>query len=207
MSNAVFPIALPGLSVTSPIVAPRFNTKAQGAVSGRETRAAFMQYPLWDITVGYEFLRTSVVLPELNTLVGFFGARKGSWDSFLILLPEDNACTDMAFATGDGVTRVFQLTRSRGAGGFAFSEPVMNVLALTNIKAAGSVVSGATYSIGSTGLVTFITAPANGALLTWTGSYYFRCRFLQDTVEFARFMSNLWDAKKVQMVGAPGNRV
>ena len=206
MSNATYPMSIPGMLPTASTW-PRFATKVQGAVSGRETRAAFMQYPLWDVTVGYEFLRSSAAFVELDTIVGFFGARKGSWDSFLIAVPNDQACTDMAFATGDGTTRVFQLTRARGAGGFSFTEPVMNVNALTNIKAAGSVVSGANYSVGSTGLVTFTTAPANGAALTWTGTYYFRCRFTKDQAEFNKFMQDLYELKKVDMVGAPGNRV
>jgi uncharacterized protein (TIGR02217 family) len=205
MSNAIYP-TLPGLLPTAGF-APRFKTEVQSAVSGREVRAALMQYPLWDITLAYEFLRAVTAFPELDTLVGFFGARKGSWDSFLVTVPNDNAVIDMGFATGDGTTRVFQITRTRGANGFVFTEPVMNVNALTNIKAAGSVVSGALYSVSSTGVITFTTAPANGAALTWTGSYYFRCRFAQDQLDFAQFLANLYELKKVQMVGAPGNRV
>jgi len=84
---------------------------------------------------------------------------------------------------------------------------VMNPLAVTNIKAAGAVVSGAGYTIGSTGLVTFTTAPASGAALTWTGTYYFRCRFTKDQIEFDGFMQDLYELKKVEMIGAPGNRV
>ena len=30
----------------------------------------------------------------------------------------------------------------------------------------------------STGMVTFVTAPAAAAALTWTGAFYWRCRFL-----------------------------
>ena len=205
MSNAIYP-TLPGLLPTASF-SPRFKTQVQGAVSGRETRAAFMQYPLWDITLAYEFLRATAAFPELDTLVGFFGVCKGSWDSFLVTVPNDNAVIDMQFATGDGSTNVFQITRTRGAGGFAFTEPVMNINALTNIKAATVVQSGATYSVSSTGVITFTAAPANGAALTWTGSYYFRCRFLQDQVEFAQFLQNFYEAKKVQLLGAPGNRV
>jgi len=206
MSQSVYPMSVPGLLPTVSVW-PRFSTRTQSAVSGRETRAAFMQYPLWDITVGYEFLRANSAFPELDTIVGLFLACKGSWDSFLIAIPNDQACTNMPFATGDGVTTVFQLTRTRGAGGFGFTEPVMNPLAVTNIKAAGAVVSGAGYTIGSTGLVTFTTAPASGAALTWTGTYYFRCRFTKDQIEFDGFMQDLYELKKVEMIGAPGNRV
>lgn len=58
------------------------------------------------------------------------------------------------------------------------------------------------YSISSTGLVTFTTPPANAAVLTWSGSYYYRCRFLQDSMEFNKFLSGLWEAKKVEFIGS-----
>jgi hypothetical protein len=41
-----------------------------------------------------------------------------------------------------------------------------------------------------------------GSALTWTGSYYYRCRFLQDTLEFNEFMNSLWEAKKVEFIGS-----
>jgi hypothetical protein len=44
----------------------------------------------------------------------------------------------------------------------------------------------ALYSLGSTGIVTFNTAPANGATLTWSGYFYFYCRFLEDTLDVTR---------------------
>ncbi len=204
MSNAVFPMSLPGMTpVTS--LSPRFSTKIQSAISGRETRAAFMSYPLWDITFSYEFLRNNATYQELDTLVGFFLQVKGSWDDFLVSIPNDNSVTSMQFGTGNGTQVAFQLTRTRGAGGFSFVEPVQNVQTITNVKING--VATTAYTINSSGLITFTTAPASSAVITWTGSYYYRCRFTQDTASFDRFMNNLWELKKIQMVGAPGNKV
>ena len=189
-------------------VAPRFSTKVQSAVSGRESRAAFMAYPLWNITVAYEFLRSNSVYPELDTLMGFFLQMKGSWDNFLLSVPNDNSCVDMPFGVGTGSQVAFQLTRTRGAGGFGFTEPVMNLASIINVKVAGVTKTfGTDYTINPTGLLTLVTAPALSATLTWSGSYYYRCRFLKDNADFQKFMQDLWQLGKVEMMGAVGNKV
>lgn len=202
MSNAVFP-TLPGLG-WSVGKKPMWKTAVQRTVSGREFRAPFMSYPLWEFSLNYEVLRAATAYAELQTLMGFFNARLGAYDSFLYTDSNDNSVTDYQFGTGDGTTVAFQLTRALGG----FIEPVMNVNALTNIKKGGAVQSSPTdYSIDSAGLVTFTSAPAGAAVLTWTGSFYFRVRFLQDMAEFEEFMKNLWQLKKLEFVGATGNKV
>jgi hypothetical protein len=45
--------------------------------------------------------------------------------------------------------------------------------------------------------VTFVIAPASSAALTWSGTYYWRVRFLQDSSEFTNFMQQLYSAKKI----------
>jgi hypothetical protein len=205
MSNVVFPTLL-GQEITASR-APFFSTKIQTAVSGKETRAAFMAYPKWNLSCSYEFLRDGGRGNDLQTIEGLFLQMRGAWDSFLVVVPSDSVATDMLFATGDGVTKTFQLTRMRGANGFGFAEPCQNIATLSNIKAATVTVPGANYSRDGTGRVTFVTAPADGAALTWTGTYYFRCRFSKDECELDRFLSDLWKLGKCEMVGAPGNRV
>ena len=206
MGNVVFP-SFPGLK-WDVVKEPGFTTKVQRAVSGFELRASFQAYPLWTYSLAYEVLRADQVTLELQKLMGFFLARQGQFDSFLYTDPDDNTVTDMQFGTGDGATVAFQLTRALGAGGFTFIEPVQNLNgAVVNIKDNGSVVAGANYTVSATGLVTFTTAPASGHVLTWSGSYYFRVRFLQDVAAFSQFMQRLWELKKLEFIGAPGNRV
>jgi hypothetical protein len=67
----------------------------------------------------------------------------------------------------------------------------------------GAIVQPSGYSISSsTGALTFTAAPAAGAVLSWAGSYYYRCRFLQDGMELSAFMSKLWEAKRVEFIGS-----
>lgn len=45
--------------------------------------------------------------------------------------------------------------------------------------------------------VVFGSAPANNVQLLWSGSFFYRVRFSEDKMDFAQFMSNLWEAKKI----------
>lgn len=205
MSNAVFP-QLPGLSIETSR-RPSFKTKVQESVSGNESRAAFMAYPKWALSFDFDVLRDGVSFDELRTIEAFFLQHKGMWDSFLVSVPGDNTATAQQFGVGDGVTTSFQLVRTRAGGGFAFAEPCMNIERVDSITAAGATVQPSGYSLGGTGRVTFNAAPANGAVLAWSGRFYFRCRFTKDEADFERFLEDLWKYGSVEMVGSPGNKV
>jgi len=193
MSNVVFPV-LAGLQF--PVKrSPVWKTKKQVSASGKEARTAMWTYPVWNIQMGYEFLRDTTANDELKTLVGFFNARLGMWDDFFFSDPDDKTATDQGFGVGDGTTKTFQLARSYGG----WTEPVRGVQSVTNVKVNGS--TTVLYSMNiNAGTITFTTAPANGALLTWSGVFYWRCRFSDDTNTFEKFMQNLWSAGTIKLV-------
>lgn len=202
MSQSVFP-TLSGLTWDI-ITSPQFNTKVHRAVSGYEVRAAFMQYPLWQFVFKYDVLRDNAALNELQSLLGFFNARQGSFDSFLYAYPSDNSVTAQNFGVGNGANKSFQLMRAYGG----FVEPVNNLNGNPSIYVNGVLKTPVTdYTISASGLVTFVVAPPSGQVVTWTGSFYYRCRFLKDTVDFNQFMRNLWDLKKLEFIGSPMNKV
>lgn len=202
MSQAVFPTFV-GLTFDN-TVAPQFNTKIHRAVSGYEVRAAYMVNPLWTFKMKYELLRDDVTNNELKTLLGFFNARQGSFDSFLYNYVADNAVTGAQFGIGTGTQTAFQLTRSYGG----FIEPVMNLNGAPSIYINGALQTLTTnYTISASGMVTFVTAPATGAVLTWTGAFYYRCRFLADSIDPVQFMQNLYSLSKLGFIGSPMNKV
>jgi len=221
MSQAIFPV-LPGLTWPQ-TKSPQFNNAVKRTPSLREYRAAYAQYPLWTFTLSYDFLRDSATFPELQALIGFFLARQGSFDNFLYDDSSDDVVVDQVFGTGDGVNTVFPLIRTYGAGGFTAVDVVQNVNAIINIKDNGTAIlqgSGAgKYTVDSLGNITFGTIPIAGHTLTWTGAYYYRCRFLTDTQTFSKFMNNvlgggLWDLNSqggsqnyIQFIGSTQNKV
>lgn len=186
MSNAILP-TLRGL--TYPVEkTPIWKTKTQTHVSGKETRLGYWSYPLWQWQVSYDVLRSDSVNLELQQLVGFFNARQGAYDDWLFNDPDDNSVTAQAFAIGDGTTRVFQLNRTYGG----WNEPVRATNTVTSVTINGSP-TGA-YTLNQfTGVITFTTAPAAAAVLAWTGTYYWRVRFMDDQTTVSKFMNAFWE--------------
>lgn len=195
MSSAVFPgtiAAMPGLAWSVGKV-PEFNSKTQISVGNSELRASFTQYPRWRWTLRYTWLLGGSASAAFETLAAFFLSRRGSYDSFLYTDPTDSSVTDQSFGTGTGSQTAFQLYR--GLGGFL--EPVYNVNAITNVKVNGTPTALYTQSGG---VITFNSAPANGAALTWTGTYYWRVRFLEDIANFAEFANNFWENQSLGFI-------
>lgn len=200
MSNALYP-TLAGLSFNN-TKTPKFNTGVQQSVSLNELRVAYASTPVYLHRLQYELLRDDTTNNELRQLVGFYLARQGSFDSFLFKDPTDSVALLEPFGTGDGAETEFQLKRAYGV----FTEAVSNIGTGPSIYKAG-VLQSTGYTVSSTGLVTFSSAPANGVALTWSGLFYFRCRFLQDETEFEQFMYQLWEAKQVEFLGSLGTKI
>lgn len=199
MSNLVFP-TLDGLKPIRNRTAV-WKTGIKESASGKELRAAWMTSPRWRHTLAYEVLRETAGYTDLQQLVGLFNQCRGSWDNFLFNDPEDNAVTDQQFGTGDGTTTQFQLVRSYGG----FVEPIAALNGAAVIKKNGSVQGQpSACSISADAMVSFVAAPANGEALTWSGAYYWRCRFLRDELEFDRFLEDLFEARRVEFITCKG---
>lgn len=199
MSNAVFP-TFKGLSW--PVKKkPIFNTKVLKAQSGREFRSSFTAYPTYTIDLVFDFLD----LDDWKSLLGFFNSRRGRFDSFLFDDENDRYVSAQNFGTGNGVQTSFQLVRTLGG----FTEPVENINSGPNTPTIylNGVAQASGYSISSTGVVTFSSPPSGSVVLTWTGWYYWRVRFEQDTSEFEENMKHFFANKKLSFTGATGNKV
>lgn len=193
MSNAVFP-SFTGLKWGS-IKAPIWRNAARETPSMREYRTRFALYPRYLYKLSYEVLREKDGFTELQQLIGFFNLRNASFDTFLFTDPDDNAVVLQGFGVGNASTVAFQLAKAYGG----FTEPVYDVNGTPSIYLNG-VLQSSGYSISASGLVTFTTAPGAGVIVAWTGSYYFRVRFKEDSTEFAQFLYKLWEARRVDLI-------
>lgn len=191
MSNSVFP-SLIGLSW--PVKrTPIWRTKVQESFSGKETRIGFWSYPQWEYDISYGVLRSLDINTELQQLLGFFNSRMGAFDDWLFNDLYDNMADAQVFGVGNGSQTVFQLARSLGG----YVEPVRAVSAVSQVRISGT--PTAAYTLDQfKGLITFSTAPTNGAVLDWTGTYYWRCRFVNDRLTTEMIMSGLSEAKSLK---------
>ena len=209
---------LPGQEV-SVSKAPRWSTQVIRAASGRERRTAYWNYPLWQFELSYGVIRHRPTQAELFAMWEFFNVLQGQFAPFLFVDPTDcqvptSALLDTAgapildtsgaplldgsgapvgetFGVGDGATTTFQLIRAINS----FTEPVYAVYSptvLDNGSPAGA------YTLEPNGQIVFAAAPAAGHALTWSGYFYFGCRFLEDALSFEQLVSQLWSGKSLK---------
>src|SRR6185437_4295879 len=112
MSNLLFPkVRGLGWTITKN---PTFSTEIQSSLTGREVRVQNFQNPIWEFTLAYEYLlndprtRDENEQTPLETLVGFFLARGGQFDDFLLNESdltgrlEDSVYSGQPIGVGDG---------------------------------------------------------------------------------------------------------
>jgi uncharacterized protein (TIGR02217 family) len=191
--TSIFP-TLPGLG-WSVKRTPIWKTLVQESVSGIETTAGLMAYPLYEWKLTYDLLRGNMpTYQEFQILIGFFNQQKGSAIPFKFLDPHDYSAENQQFGVGDGVRTQWQLKRSFGA----FFEPVFAPFDAITVYINGVEQTPATdYTFTATGQVEFTSAPAMDAIITWTGYYYWLVRFREDSTDFEEFMHNLFQNKEI----------
>lgn len=187
-------------------------TSIQESVSGKETRVARWTYPRWGFELSYAgdgFLLQGTLAgatrSDFANLAGFFNARSGQYDSFLYTDPDDNAVVGQQIGTGDGTTTIFNMVRA--FGGFVEPTLAVNLGASITIKLNGT--PTAAYNISTwqmftgnagaiQGQIRFNSAPGAGVVITADFSYYWPCRFVDDHIDFEKFMTQLYSAGSVK---------
>lgn len=194
MTVPTFP-TLPGLAY--PVARkPMWRTDREESFSGIESRYPTRATPKWNYELQFSVLRSSTALPEWQQLASFFNSLQGANGLFKYVDPMDYTVTDQPFGTGDGTTTEFQLVRTGPPGGGTFTEPVYAPVTITSVKIA--TVPTVAYTIGDTGIITFDSAPANGAQLLWSGTYAWLAYFDDDSLAFSQFTYNLFSLDKLK---------
>ncbi|EXE61993.1 hypothetical protein J580_0998 [Acinetobacter sp. 1542444] len=217
MSNVLFP-ELPGLEWDASIT-PMFNTKIMTSINGRELRASFQAAPKYEISLSYAFLRENKGRKELQQLQGFYLERRGAFDSFLYKMPDDNQF-DCTFV-GDGATTSFQLYKDMYTSQLPLGnteeqmvgEVDPNMWNQTPVKpmwdanTSKPMWNAATAKITSDGKYILSQPLEAGIEITISGTYFYRCRFKDDTQQYVNFMHKLWKANKVELIGSLGTKI
>jgi uncharacterized protein (TIGR02217 family) len=188
MSQVFFP-TLPGLS-WSVHKKPIQSTRVAKHVSGRSVRVSLYAWPLWSFELTYQVLRADSFHRELQTLMGFFLARQGQYDSFLFEDPTDCQVTGQLLGTGTGSQAAFTFLHPMAAN---LGEPVGQVETDgLNVYLGGVLQPSSAYTVTLPATLTFGTAPAAGAAVTADYTYYFKVSFDEDTQDYENFMQCLW---------------
>jgi len=180
-----FPFAI-GLGASG---GPERRTEIVTLVSGREERNSpwANSRRRWDAGPGI------ASLDDIHTLLAFFEARQGRLHGFRFRDPLDNrSCApsaqpspaDQVLGTGDGERTDFQLVKHYASGAQSWTRTIAKPVE-GSVRAAIDGVETPVTTDHTTGLITFDTPPAPGAVIT--AGFAFDCpvRFDTDRLDIA----------------------
>jgi hypothetical protein len=201
---------LPNLNGFSVKKKPIFATGMFEFMPGKELQVAQQAFPLWEFELTYEVLRTTTnnqiqdgyfdqYSTQYESMLVVFLQSLGQANDFLFNDLSDNSRTGQFIATGDGVTHVFRLVRDWGSGSLSMNEPIGELnqnlpfqFYLNGTPAGPGVLpNGESIDFGS-------SPPAAGVTITGDFSFYYKCRFIEDTTQFEEFLYDRWANKSLK---------
>jgi len=168
---------------------PSFRNVIQEAISGNEQRFAQWTKCRGVGDLSYGLLTSADPLGDFAAIVAMWRAHFGSLYPFRFRDWSDYTVTDEIFGTGDGSQTQFQLVKTYdpsqillGVPGSLIYVRSITLTATTPVIKLDGVTQTATtdYTINSSGLVTFTTAPTTDAIMQWTGEFDVPVRFDTD---------------------------
>ncbi len=186
-------------------VEPQFSTAVVTTASGHEQRnadwaSARMRY---DAGPG---VRSEA---DVQTLVAFFRARRGSAKAFRFRDPLDNSSNgmtgmptpvDQLLGQGDGVRTSFPLVKRYGTGDDAEVRTISRLVPVSVRVAVNGVEATTGWTLGRKGAVDFASAPAPGAQVTAGFKYDVPVRFAEDRLNVSLATFAAGDVPSVSLV-------
>jgi uncharacterized protein (TIGR02217 family) len=183
-------------------IAPGFSTNIVTSASGFEARNVNWSQARMRFDAGPGVRGEA----ELQTLLGFFRARRGPAVGFRFRDPYDNSSNamagtptalDQAIGSGDGVTSTFALVKIYGTGERRrITRPVAGSVRV----AVDGVELSTGWALRDKGVVEFDSAPATGAAITAGFLFDTPVRFAEDRIEVNRSTFQAGEAPSVPLV-------
>jgi uncharacterized protein (TIGR02217 family) len=189
---------------------PNYKTSVVMFASGREKRNISWSQSRHSYNVGYG-VRSET---QLDAMLEFFHSMQGRAHSFRYKdFADFHTATpggygangepftavnenDQQFGVGDGAETVFQLVKNYTTGSLTTARDITKPISGTVLIAVNAVLQTETthYTIDyTTGLVTFVTPPPMGELVTWGGQFDVPCRFDSDDLSTSLEQYSLGD--------------
>lgn len=166
---------------------PKYQTSVVRTFSGVEQRNIDWQYPLYEFDISYGVKTVA----QYDELLALFHACRGRAIGFRFRDPMDyKSCapggtitaTDQVIGTGDGTTTQFYLAKNYTYGSTTQRRRIRKPMPGTVLIAVNGSPVTPTINTAS-GLVTFSSAPGNGATITAGFEFDLPCRFDTDYLD------------------------
>ena len=185
---------------------PERRTQIVELASGDEERNASWANSRRRYDVAYGIRRAD----DLAAVVAFFEARNGrlygfrfkDWADYKSCTPSQTpAATDQVIGTGDGTTTDFQLVKAYASGAQSWSRTITKPVAGSVTVAIDGVEQASGWSVDTTtGVVTFDSAPAPGAVVTAGFEFDVAVRFDTDTLDVTLDLERLGSITSIPLL-------
>lgn len=169
--------ACPGFGFTG---GPEFQTDIKNAQNGREYRNGD-----WAVTRHkYSVPFNNIDEEQYLNIKEVFLVVRGRLHTFLHKDWADHTATDAKFGVGNGSQTVFQLRKVSTVGAATYDRVITKPSGTIKVYVNGVQTTG--FALDPlTGVVTMDSAPANTAVLTWSGEFDVQVRFDIDYLPFS----------------------
>lgn len=127
-----------------------------------------------------------------NAIVG--APAKGTWAGNSVSYSRRTLTSTAPAGAVTAVVYLYMHSNSAGAPEFRADNVQMQQ------ASAATTYSSALVTFADGGLANITPAPGAGAVLTWSGQFYRRCRFLGDRLDTEKFMAGLFAARRVEFI-------
>lgn len=172
---------------------PQFSTVVNRTDGGSLVTNQNWTYPLYRGQVGYGIQSKD----NLRDVINFFYSRRGRLRGFLFRDWSDYEFDSDTIGTGDGSDTTFQAVRIYDDSVLPFTRKITRPIDDANMTVSvnGSVVSNATWSVTTGGIITFSSPPPNGHVIKIeTGNFDIPCHFAADALEVEM---EIWNAGSI----------
>lgn len=174
---------------------PERATDVVTLASGREERNSRWAHSRRRYNAGYGVKSRA----DMAAVLAFFEERRGRFHAFLWRDALDHAAADQAIGTGDEETVAFQLTKRYGVDFDPYLRPITKpVAASVVVKVDGVVADVETDPL--TGIVTFDTAPEEGAAITASFLFDVPVRFDIDRLDIELSSFDAAEAPNIPLI-------
>lgn len=212
MTLPIYPDAtiLPGFAFSTTWSPRFFNMPTETTATGADIDLALAQYPVHTFELTYDFLRDGWFWPsaslEFKTMMGFFLMVGGTVGRFLFQNPDDNCVAAQQIDVGDGSTTTYgPIFRTFGGNGYCASEPVgqVDLTKPVTVRLGNTIQPASSWTVNTevplNQTISFASAPPAGTPIIMDFSYFYYCKFPDNSNTFEKFMDRLWLLQKVQI--------
>lgn len=190
MAAPVFP-TLRGLSW--PVKrAPVFKNSRSESYAGQVTVSRMRILPRWAYELTFDLLRSDAGFLEFQSLLQLYLETYAGALLFAFNDLNDNTATNQAAGIGDGSTTQFEFVRTQAG----FTEPIRAFNGTPIVSLEGTPTTA--FTIDNDGLINFTSAPGSGVHISWSGQFYWLCRFDEDSIDLSQFTPNFWELKSLK---------